>query len=170
FEVRSYRPNETFVRVFAGCDFKFSFLEKLLGKTPFALAKHLVEDHIVPYIRYYLKTENDVELMNIATTKLLDEQDLFSNIMPKIVKLSEGIEYGIVTIKGDNVFGKMTIKNGKISEIEINHNGKILNGQEAVFDLISINSPVKVTLYEVDLDLALKTNPEKFNSLNIEKK
>ena len=56
FEAKAIKPKETLVRIIATADYRVSGLDRLLGRTPFALAQHIVEDHIIPYIKYYLKT------------------------------------------------------------------------------------------------------------------
>jgi hypothetical protein len=128
FEVKTVKPTETLVRIFVNANYKVSGLDRLLGRTPFALAQHIVEEHIVPYIKYYLKVENEIELEGITPTKLLDEQGLFSQILPKIKNMSGDVEYGVAVIKGENVSEKMWIKNGKIVGIEVNHKGQTLQG------------------------------------------
>ena len=79
-------------------DYMVSSLDKLLGRTPFDLAEHIVEEHIIPYVKYYLKNKSGISLEDMTPMKLLDEKDLFSQILSKIVKISEDVEYGIVVL------------------------------------------------------------------------
>jgi len=162
FEAKANKPMETLVRIFVTADYRVSGLDRLLGRTPFALAQHIVEEHIIPYVKYYLKTESGIGLEGITPTKLLDEQGLFNQILPKITKVSGDMEYGVAVIKGENVSGKMWIKNGKIAGIEVNHKGQTLQGQDAMFELVSLLTPVRVTLYAVNLDEALMSMLEKY--------
>jgi len=162
FEVKAIKPTETLVRIFVNTDFNVSGLDRLLGRTPFALAQHIVEVHIIPYIKYYLRIEGEIGLEGITPTKLLDEQGLFSQIIPKITKMSGDVEYGVAVIKGENVSGKIWIKNGKIVGIEVNHEGQTLQGQDAMLELVSLLAPIRVTLYEVDLDEVLMSKLEKY--------
>jgi len=162
FEAKAVKPMETLVRIFVTADYKVSGLDKLLGRTPFALAQHIVEEHIIPYVKYYLKAESGIELEGITPTKLLDEQGLFSGILPKITKVSGDVEYGVAVIKGENVSGKMWIENGKIAGIEVNHNGQTLQGQDATLELVTLLTPVRVTLYAVNLDEVLMSSLEKY--------
>jgi len=162
FEAKAIKPMETLVRIFVNADYNVSGLDRLLGRTPFALAQHIVEEHIIPYVKHYLKTESGIGLEGIIPTKLLDEQGLFSQIVPKITKVSGDVEYGVAVIKGENVNGKMVIKNGKISGIEVNHNGQTLQGQDAMLELVSLLTPVRVTLYAVNLDEVLMSKLEKY--------
>ena len=162
FEAKAVKPTETLVRIFVTADYKVSGLDKLLGRTPFALAQHIVEEHIIPYVKYYLKAESGIGLEGITPTKLLDEQGLFSQILPKIKNMSGDVEYGVAVIKGENVSGKMWIKNGKIAGIEVNHKGQTLQGQDATLELVSLLTPVRVTLYAVNLDEVLMSMLEKY--------
>jgi hypothetical protein len=162
FEAKAIKPMETSVGIFATADFEVSGLDRLLGRTPFALAEHIVEDHIIPYVKYYLKTESGIALEGITPTKLLDEQGLFSQILSKISKVSGDVEYGVAVIKGENVSGKMLIKNGKIARIEAKHMGRTFKGQDAILELVSSLTPVRVTLYAVYLDEVLMSNLEKY--------
>jgi hypothetical protein len=162
FEAKAVKPTETLVRIFVTADYKVSGLDKLLGRTPFALAQHIVEEHIIPYVKYYLKTESGIELEGITPMKLMDEQGLFSQILPKITKVSGDVEYGVAVIKGENVSGKMWIKNGKIAGIEVKHKGQTLQGQDAMLELVSLLTPVRVTLYAVNLDEVLMSKLEKY--------
>ncbi|MCQ4367141.1 MAG: hypothetical protein NO114_05735 [Sulfolobales archaeon] len=162
FEAKATKPTETLLRIFVTADYRVSGLDRLLGRTPFALAQHIVEEHIIPYVKYYLKTESGIELGGITPTKLLDEQGLFSQILPKIKNMSGDVEYGVAVIKGENVSGKMWIKNGKIVGIEVNHKGQTLQGQDAMLELVSLLTPVRVTLYAVNLDEVLMSNLEKY--------
>jgi hypothetical protein len=76
--------------------------------------------------------------------------------------MSGDVEYGVVVIKGENVSGKMLIKNGKIVGIEVNHKGQTLQGQDATLELVSLLTPVRVTLYAVNLDEVLMSSLEKY--------
>jgi len=100
-------------------------------------------------------------LGGITPTKLLDEQGLFSGILPKIRKVGRDVEYGVAVIKGENVSGKIWIKNGKIIGIEVKHKGRILQGKDAMLMLVDLLTPVNVTLYAVNLDEILKSKLEK---------
>ena len=162
FEAKAIKPTETLVRIFVNADYYVSGLDRLLGRTPFALAQHIVEEHMIPYVKYYLRAESGIELEGITPTKLLDEQGLFSQILPKIKNVSGDVEYGVAVIKGENVSGKMLIKNGKIAGIEVNHEGQTLQGQDAMLELVSLLTPVRVTLYAVNLDEALMSKLEKY--------
>jgi len=162
FEAKAIKPMETLVRIFVTADYRVSGLDKLLGRTPFALAQHIVEDHMIPYVKNYLKTESGIGLEGITPTKLLDEQGLFSQILPKITKVSGDVGYGVAIIKGENVSGKIWIKNGKIVGIEVKHKGQTLQGQDAMLELVSLLTPVRVTLYGVYLDEVLMSVLEKY--------
>jgi hypothetical protein len=76
--------------------------------------------------------------------------------------MSGDVEYGVAVIKGENVSGKMWIKNGKIAGIEVNHKGQTLQGQDATLELVSLLTPVRVTLYAVNLDEVLMSSLEKY--------
>jgi hypothetical protein len=167
FEATAIKPKETLVGIIVTAEYKVSGLDKLLGRTPFALAQHIVEDHMIPYVKYYLKTESKIGLEGITPTKLLDEEGLFSQILPKIKNVSGDVEYGVVVIKGENVSGKIRIKNGKIVGIEVNHEGQTLQGQDATLELVSLLTPVRVTLYTVNLDEVLMSSLEKYVLVNI---
>jgi hypothetical protein len=117
---------------------------------------------MILYVKYYLKAESKIELEGITPTKLLDEEGLFSQILPKITKVGANVEYGVVTIKGEKVSGRMLIKNGQIIQIEMNHGGRMLQGQEAILTLVSLLTPVRVALYTVNLDEALMSMLEEF--------
>jgi hypothetical protein len=160
-DARAFKPMETSVGIFATADCKVSGLGKLLGRTPFALAQHIVEEHMIPYVKYYLKTDSGIGLEGITPTKLLDEQGLFSQILPKITKVSGDVEYGVAVIKGENVSGKMLIKKGKIARIEVKHKGQTLQGQDAMLELVSLLTSVSVTLYAVNMDEVLMFKLEK---------
>jgi hypothetical protein len=161
-QTKAIKPMETLVRIIMTADYKVSGLDKILGRTPFALAQHIVEDHILPYIKYYLKTQNDIGIEGITPTKLLEEQDTFSQILPKITKASVDVEYGIVVIKGEDVNGRILIKNGRIAKINVNYKGQIIQGQDAILELISLSDTVRATLYAVYIDEVLMTKLEKY--------
>jgi hypothetical protein len=158
FEASYIKPNQTLVRAVASCEYKLSTLEKILGKTPFTLAQHLIEDHIVPYINYYLKTKGEAEIEEVTPVKLLDEQGLFSQVLPKITETIKDVEYGVVIIKGERLSGKMIVKNGTISGIEVNDNGKIMQGENAMLYLVSLPQQVRVSIYTVNLDELISVN------------
>ena len=161
-QIKAIKPMETLVRIIMTADYKVSGLDKILGRTPFALAQHIVEDHIIPYIKYYLKTQNDIGIEGITPTKLLEEQGTFSQILPKITKASVDVEYGIVVIKGEDVNGRILIKNGRIAKINVNYKGQIIQGQDAILELISLSDTVRATLYAVYIDEVLMTKLEKY--------
>lgn len=161
FEASYLKPNQTLVRVLASCEYKLSTLEKILGKTPFALAQHLVEDHIVPYINHYLKTKGEAEAEEVTPVKIPEEQGLFSQVLPKITEAIRNVEYGVVVIRGDRLSGKMIVKNGVISGIEVNDNGKIIQGENAMPYLVSLPQQVRVTIYTINLDELISVSVSK---------
>jgi hypothetical protein len=75
--------------------------------------------------------------------------------------VSGGVGCGVAVIKGENVSGKIWIKNGKIIGTEVNHKGQTLQGQDAMLELVSLLTPVRVTLYAVNLDEVLMSSLEK---------
>lgn len=160
--IKAIKPMETLVRIFMTADYKVSGLDKILGRSPFALAQHMVEDHIMPYLKYYLKTPSDIGIEGITPTKLLEEQGTFSQILPKITKASADVEYGIVVIKGEDVNGRILIKNGRIVKINVNYKGRIIQGQDAILELVSLSDTVRATLYAVYIDEVLMTKLEKY--------
>jgi hypothetical protein len=161
-QTKAIKPMETLVRIITTADYKVSGLDKILGRSPFALAQHIVEDHIMPYIKYYLKTQSEIGIEDITPTKLLEEQGTFSQILPKITKASEDVEYGIVVIKGKDVNGRILIKNGRIVKINVNYKGQIIQGQDAILELVSLLDTVRATLYAVYIDEVLMTKLEKY--------
>ncbi|MFP3234285.1 MAG: hypothetical protein RXR08_11610 [Sulfolobaceae archaeon] len=165
FEAKAIKPMEMLLRIFMTAEYKVSGLDKLLESTSFALAQHIVEEHIIPYVKYYFKTESGLGSEGITPTKLLDEQGLLSQILPKITKVSEDVEYGVAVTKGENVSGNTRIKNGKIAGIEMNHKGQKLQVQVAMLELVSLLTPVSVSLYTVNLDEVLVSRLEKMYSL-----
>jgi hypothetical protein len=56
----------------------------------------------------------------------------------------------------------MWIKNGKIAGIEVNRKGQTFQGQDAMLELVSLLTPVSVTLYAVNLDEVLMSKLEKY--------
>jgi hypothetical protein len=161
-QTKAIKPMETLVRIITTADYKVSGLDKILGRTPFALAQHIVEDHIIPYIKYYLRTQSEIGIEDITPTKLLEEQGTFSQILPKITKASEDVEYGLVVIKGEDVNGRILIKNGRFVKINVNYNGQIIQGQDAILELVSLSDTVRATLYAVYIDEVLMTKLEKY--------
>ena len=161
-QTKAIKPMETLVRIIMTADYKVSGLDKILGRSPFALAQHMVEDHIIPYLKYYLKTPSDIGIEGITPTKLLEEQGTFSQILPKITKASVDVEYGIAVIKGEDVNGKILIKNGKIVKINVNYKGQIIQGQDAILELVSLLDTVRATLYAIYIDEVLMTKLEKY--------
>jgi len=161
-QTKAIKPMETLVRIIITADYKVSGLDKILGRSPFALAQHMVEDHIIPYIKYYLRTQSEIGIEDITPTKLLEEQGTFSQILPKITKASEDVEYGMVVLKGEDVNGRIIIKNGKIAKINVNSNGQTIQGQDAILELVSLSTTVRATLYGVYIDEVLITKLEKY--------
>jgi len=160
-EASAIRPNQTLMRINTSCDYKMSMLEKILGKSPFMLAQHLVEDHIVPYVKHYLNTKNEAGITEVTPLKLMEEQGLFSQVLPKITETMKDIEYGVVVIRGDKLNGKMIIKNGSISSIEVSDGNRLLQGENAMLYLVSLPQQVRVVLYTVNLDELISINIEK---------
>lgn len=166
FQTKAVKPMETLVRIILTADYKVSGLDKILGRTPFALAQHIVQDHIIPYVKYFLKTPSGIGIDDITPTKILEEQGTFSQTLPKVTKASEDVEYGIAIIKGEGVNGRIIIKNGKITKINVNYKGQIIQGQDAILELVSLLTPVRVTLYAVYIDEVLITKLEKYALAN----
>jgi hypothetical protein len=164
FEVRAINLKETLVRILTNATYKVSSLDKLLGRSPFALMQHIVEDHITPYFKYYLKPGINID--EIKPIRLSEENGIFSQISPKITEISEKVEYGVAMIKGLNLSGKMLIKNGKISTIRIKYDKETLEGQEALLKLLTLTTLVEITFYTFNLDEIILSKLEECTLIN----
>lgn len=151
-QIKSLKPNETYVRMILSTEYKASTLDRIIGRSHVDLSRHIIEDHVVPYFKYYFKITNWIEIDDVTPLKIFEKQGVFSQILPEITKVSGNVEYGVVIIKGEDVDGEMIIKNGKIVGTTVNYKGKIIEGQEAVFELLSSPNIVNVTFYIADID------------------
>jgi hypothetical protein len=161
FEVNEVKGGVSELKIKMNAEYKISGLDRLLGRTAFMLAHHVIEEHIIPYFKNYFKTEKKFGLEGIAPTKIMEEQGPFSQIWTKIVNAIGNLEYGVITIEGENIDGRIIVKDGKVSKTVVKNDNKVSEGQDAVFELMSTTKPLRVSLYSVDLDDILMTKPIK---------
>mgnify|MGYP001773124887 CR=1 FL=1 len=154
FEVKSVRPLETLVRVYTNAEYEVSVFDKFFGREPFALAEHIVRDHIIPYVKYYFKS-SDTGQLDITPTLIYTEEGVLSEVIPRALKNVDEIQYGVIIIEGEGVRGKVLVKNGKLERVSVNYNESIISGQDALLQLLSIPNKSRVTLYSLDLDTAV---------------
>ncbi|BCU68803.1 hypothetical protein [Stygiolobus caldivivus] len=163
FEVRSVRTLESLVRISVISEYEISAFDRFFGKTPFALPEHIVKDHIVPYVKYYFKP-SDASQLDITPTVVYSDEGSLSDIIAKVLKGISEVHYGVITIEGEGVNGKILIKNGRIERINVNYNESLISGQDALLQLLSIPNTAKVTLYSLDLDNAVMAMLERVQS------
>ena len=58
FDVKPVKPSITQVRIIVSAYYDTSFLDRLTGRRHFDLVEHIVKAHIIPYLRWYFKTES----------------------------------------------------------------------------------------------------------------
>lgn len=161
-QIKAVKPSETYVRMTLSTEYRASGLDRIFGRTHTDLSRHIIEDHVAPYFKYYFRVGNGIAIEEVTPMKLLEKQGVFSQILPEITKASEDIEYGMAVINGDGIDGELLIKNGKVVKTEVNYKGREMQGQEAIFELLSLPSVVKVTLYAINIDEVLTSKLKKY--------
>jgi len=163
FRLKS-EDKETRIGISVTADYRVSGLDRLLGRSPFALAEHIVKDHIVPYFKYYFK--ESIEANEIVPNLVYENNSNFAAILPELTTLIKNIEYGLLSISGDNINGDIIVKNGKFNFTKILYKGKVLEGDNILLELVSIPEKINVKLYSVNIDEVMYSLAQKVKIQN----
>ncbi|BCU71667.1 hypothetical protein [Stygiolobus caldivivus] len=156
FQVRVMKTLESLVRASVSAEYEMSLLDRLFDRSPLALAEHIIKDHLIPYIKYYFKP-SDTGQLDITPTVLYVSEGSLSEIIPMVLREAVAVQYGVVTIEGDGIRGKILIKNGRIERLNVNYEENLITSEEALPQIKNIPNSAKVTLFSVDVDTAVMT-------------
>lgn len=148
FEVKPVKLSVTQVRMVVSTEYDTSFLDKITGRKHFNLAEHVVNGHVVPYLRWYFKAES--HSLEVEPVLKFAEEGLIGDLMPKVIRSIRDVEYGVVVVEGTDARGRIYIKGGRAEEGEVVVNGERLSGPEAIVRLLQVQSKGKVSVYTVD--------------------
>ena len=157
---RPAKGSETLVRILVSADYERSFFSRLLGRPQFDLAEHIVKDHILPYMRFYFKPSR-AEVPELTPTLVFSEEGPIASLIPKLFRASKDVEYGLAVIEGKEVRGEIFVKNGKAEKVDLTYNGQAINDSNGLLQLLTVESPAKITLYTVSADTAIMAALEK---------
>ncbi|WP_126450948.1 hypothetical protein [Sulfodiicoccus acidiphilus] len=147
FKVSADR-GETEVRIALDVQYRSGTLDKLLGRSAFQLAQHFVTDHIIPYIKLYLKG-GELEVSKVEVARL--EVDA-SQLLTKLRELSKGMVTGVISAAGEDFRATLLVKNGELGTMRMMKGGKLFTGGDVIAKLLTEQGRVRLMAYEVDVE------------------
>ncbi|WP_054837076.1 hypothetical protein [Metallosphaera hakonensis] len=139
-------------------NYKSSALEKLVGKSPFQLAQHFIQEHIIPYMKLYFKEETIEQGMSVAEVQRI-EGDI-AEIVPKIRQLIQNITTGFIIIKRNNLRASIQVINGQPTMMKMIKGNKIITGNDVLASLVMESGSGVAVAYEIDVEKALDSASE----------
>lgn len=148
FSLRSMKSYDTLVNISVTTECKHGIMDKISRKS-IQFAEHVTEDHIIPYLRNFFKPSADS--LELVPTLIFKEAGSIASLYPKLDKLSKDISYGVILIEGENLRGRVIIKDGKFLKVSINHVERNLADNIELLE-IGLISNVKVYVYALNVD------------------
>ncbi|MGC9106111.1 MAG: hypothetical protein ACP5HQ_06820 [Thermoprotei archaeon] len=144
------KPGETSVEFTIKVSMTRDFLDTIV-KTPGFLGRHIIEDHLIPYLKLYVKPVQ-VEQPRLKPTKLLEKWGPVSSLVREALRVANNVSYGVIAVRGKDFWGKITIKNGRPVEIEANDSLGKLTGEQALVKFGTTIESGYVVLYSLNVD------------------
>jgi hypothetical protein len=148
--LKQNKPTETLVEFVLRVDMMKSFFDRVLG-TPEFLSRHIIEDHLIPYIKLYMRPIH-LEQPTLEPTKLFEKEGKIPALIQEALRATGGVPYGVIVIKGLTLSGKVLVKDGKPVEIEASDKTGTASGEQALLKFITTDDVGVVTLYSMNLD------------------
>ncbi|ABP95600.1 hypothetical protein HA72_1443 [Metallosphaera sedula] len=150
------------IRVGLDVAYKSSTLDKLMGRSPFQLAEHFIQDHILPYVKLYLEKEQVVapEPQGLPMTEVGRVEGEISEIATKIRQLMTNMKTGAIVIKGKNLRASIQVKDGKPSHMKMIRGNQVITGNDVLANLILESGQAVAVALEVDMERILDYSTE----------
>lgn len=144
----------TQVRFIIDFKYKSSTLDRILGRSPFQLAEHMVTGHLVPYFKYFYKVEKEAEGVNL--TEIYSASGLLDELLPKFREFSSSLNNGIIVIKGQDFKFGCTVINKNVGEARYVQGGMTYTSMEALSRLLISRGNCAMTVYELSTEGVLE--------------
>jgi hypothetical protein len=144
---------------------KVSFLTRLSVVPIDEFFRNIVNKHLVPHFQLYIRSIKFPEQREKAgkDAPKLEPQALFSNIgkvnevLPEALRTAKKAQYSVIVIKGDDLKGYMVLNQGRVTKAWFLTNEGSLEGDQAILQVMTLDSPVEVTVYIIDVAKALES-------------
>ena len=157
FSFKEVQHGKTKVTVLVMTEEERGIFERFLGGNQFSLADHVIQSHIIPFIKFYMgqlsQFKLEIGLDSLEYRTISEEEGIIGEVIAKMIRLSKenNMEYGIIIVQGENVKGRVVIRDGKPVDAWFRCNGSIKAGRDAILDAMTSTEKGKVSLYEIDL-------------------
>ncbi|ARM75424.1 hypothetical protein [Acidianus manzaensis] len=143
-------------RIYMNSEFKFegSFLDKMLGRGSFDMAKHIIEGHFMPYIKFYFDSHKSSEVKIGKRIILQDEGDM-NYIITKFKEVARTMNNGIIEVYSENLNCSFGIINNNMKRSICRSGKDIKTDTEALTALLFSTGKGKIIAYEVNLEDAI---------------
>lgn len=157
--------NGSKLRIGLEVSYRTSALDKLIGKSSFELAQHIVQDHIIPYLRLYLSKEQQmVQEQGIFANEVMRIEGDIAEVATKIRQLIESVNSGFIVIKGKNIRASIQVLNKRPSLMKMIRGNQIITGNDVLANLILESGNAVAVAYEIDLGRVLDTASEQISN------
>ncbi|BBG25125.1 hypothetical protein IC006_2460 [Sulfuracidifex tepidarius] len=148
FTLRSVKPYETLVNINVVTECKHGLMNRISGRS-LQFAEHVMNGHIVPYLRNFFKPSADS--LELIPMLVLKDKGKIGSLYNKLDNISKDISYGIIIIEGEDLRGRVMIKDGKFTKASINRLEKNLAENVEILEIGS-TSDVNVYVYAINVD------------------
>ncbi|BCS93928.1 MAG: hypothetical protein MjAS7_2536 [Metallosphaera javensis (ex Sakai et al. 2022)] len=145
------------IRIGLDVNYKNSALDKLMGRSPFQLAEHFIQDHIVPYLRFYMEREQVTvsEPQGLPLTEVARVEGEISEVATKIRQLISSLKTGVIVIKGKNIRASIQVSGGKPGLMKMIRGNQVITGNDVLANLLLETGQAVAVALEVDLERVL---------------
>lgn len=141
--------------------YKSGALDKLLGRSPFQLAEHILTGHIIPYFKFYQRGSS----VKMPDTLSWEEKERIEDELPvlatKIRDSISKIDNGAVIIVGKNLRAIISVRDKKPLNMKMIKGNQVISGNEVLARLILEQGRGILLAYNVDTDELLNIVAEK---------
>ena len=167
FTFKELDTGKTKVSIIAKTEEDSGLFGRLFGRNQFSLADHVINAHIIPFIKLYMSqmaafraavTAGSVEYRLAA-----EEEGIVSEAMARLIRLAKesNANYAVIVLQGEGFRGKVDLKDGKPVDAWFRcTDGSVKTGKDAVLEALSASVNGKAWLYIINIDTAVKNISE----------
>ena len=157
-------PAGSKIKIGLEVNYKTSTLDRLIGKSPFELAQHIIQDHIIPYLKLYLNKEQQISQdQGIFANEVMRIEGDIAELITKIRQLIDSINSGCIVSKGKNVRASIQVLNKRPGLLKMVRGNQIITGNDVLANLILESGEAVAVAYDIDTERILDITSEQIS-------
>ena len=162
FILKGLGENLTSIHFATTVKYNDSLLERLLGRSTVDLARHIVEDHFITYIRVYFSAFvsfiHSIELIEKSSPSSISLPPISQftgdagSVLVKINEITTQLDLGVIKVKFDGLTCSIIVENKAMKKAVCKSDGETRTDFEALSMILSAKGQGKMEVYAINVE------------------